>query len=251
MLTYSVTDTVWPEPRQFELHHVKTFAKWSQQWKLPLAAQIVWQEMIRQEAELLRSQPIVQRNSMSNASIIAQVLKKWVTLPADDHHNVLHLACPVQFHFLLIKTFVDGVIFQQMPQSVPVTSRQLVDIANQKLGRYHHVFDSRRPLPKGYLLPKESKQWMGARPIVAYFQTNTGRLSQFAATALTQINDRVFGRDLALPSVSHILKALWRTMNQWPQQEVLLLQQQDMSGFFNAVPHARIIEAVKFVLHRY
>ena len=130
-----------------------------------------------------------------------------------------------------------------------VTSRQLVDAAKTQLGTYHHLFDLRRPLPKGYLLPKESKKWMGARPIVAYFQTNTGRLSQFVA--VTQINDRVFGRDMALPSVSFILRTLWRTMEQWPSEEPILIQQQDISGFFNAVPHECIIAAVRYVLHRY
>ena len=250
VLTSSMTDTIWPELRQFELHHVKQFARWSRQWKLPLTAQVVWQAMIRREAELLRSQPEAPRKSKPLAAQVAVILKKWITLPADHHPNELHLACPVQFHYLLIKTFVDGVIFQQMPQNVLVTSKQLVDAAKTQLGTYHHLFDLRRPLPKGYLLPKESNKWMGARPIVAYFQTNTGRLSQFVAVALTKINDRVFGRDMALPSVSFILRSLWKTMNQWPKQEALLVQQQDISGFFNAVPHKRIIDAVKYVLHR-
>ena len=131
----------------------------------------------------LGHQPEAPHKTKQVASQMAKILKHWVTLPADHHPNELHLA-----------------------------SKQLVDAAKTQLGTYHHLFDPPRPLPKGYLLPKESKKWMGARPIVAYFHTNTGRLSQFVAVALTQINDRVLGRDMALPSVSFILKKLRRTM---------------------------------------
>ena len=40
-------------------------------------------------------------------------------------------------------------------------------------------------------------------------------------------------------------------MKQWPREEPILAQQQDISGFFNAVPHERTIAAVRYVLHRY
>ena len=42
VLTSSMTDTIWPDPKHFELHHCKQFETWSRQWKLPSTAQIVW-----------------------------------------------------------------------------------------------------------------------------------------------------------------------------------------------------------------
>ena len=107
------------------------------------------------------------------------------------------------------------------------------------------------PSPEVIFSRRKAKNgWEPAR-LLRTFRPTLEDFRRVLAVALTKINDRVFGRDLALPSVSFILKSLWKIMHEWPLEEALLLQQQDISGFFNAVPHKRIIDAVNYVLHRY
>ena len=247
VLTHSMTDTVWASEQQFLRHHHREFTKFASAWKLPKSAVEQWDEFVSQHWTSFQR---AEDESVQAIKAASHCIRHWVTLPVDHFPTQLHIACPVQFHLLLIGTFFDGTIFRPLPQSAAVTRDQILKQARKQLRNQKALILS-KPLPKAYLLPKASKGWCGARPIVAYNAAWNGKISQVVAAIITQVVDRVFGRKEALPSVMHILQQMWKIMQAAPIDEELLLMQQDVAGFFNAVPHSRILDSLRVVLHQF
>ena len=106
-------------------------------------------------------------------------------------------------------------------------------------------------LPYAYLLPKPSKDFEKARPIISYMLSWNAKLGQVIGTIVYELCRSIFG-DLQLDrTVQTIITDIQRQFDQIPADVELNLQQQDLSGFFNSVPHARMIDAVTFAVNHY
>ena len=94
---------------------------------------------------------------------------------------------------------------------------------------------------------------MKARPIIAYTKCWHTKTSSFLATALFELMQVAFPSHSAwnTASVHRALGSAWRHIQSVKAHcEALEMVQQDLIGFFNSVPHARILQALELLIWR-
>ena len=152
-------------------------------------------------------------------------LRTLVLGPADHFPNSLFVACPVYYHQLLCKTFGDPAVFQPCRNGtarIIQHLRQDFESRHPELQVYHWAFQWNKGLPTARILPKGSKQFSKARPIIAYTRCWHTKASSFLATALYSIMQILFpsGSTLNVNSVMHALQLAWRHLqNMDPDDE--------------------------------
>ena len=105
-------------------------------------------------------------------------------------------------------------------------------------------------LPVARILPKPSKAFMKARPIIACDHCWHSRLTTFLAKGVFQIMLVVFppGSTFNMLSVQQVIRTMWHSMMSFPATEPVNMIQQDLIGLFNSVPHDRILQALTYTL---
>ena len=106
-------------------------------------------------------------------------------------------------------------------------------------------------LPYAYLLPKPSRGWDKARPIVSYRKAWCSKIGQAISILLLVILETVFLKEVNTQRVDVILRSIWRIFCQNHVESEILLDQQDLAGFYNHVEHCRILMSVQFLICRY
>ena len=168
-----------------------------------------------------------------------QVMQGLVFMPVDHFPHSLHVACPFAFHELLDTTFLAATVSRQCTvgmssllasppsrfQSVPKWSR-----------RYSWGCKWSASLPVARILPKPSKGFAKARPIIACDQCWHSRLTAFLAQGVFQIIWVVFppGLTFNMLSVQQVIRTIWHSMMGYPATEPTSIVQQDLIGFFNS-----------------
>ena len=96
-------------------------------------------------------------------------LRPFVTSPADHFPHSLCIHCPCQWHDLLIRTFLDANVFTPC-KATPVQTVQQIrnSVPEWILRHYAWGLDFSAKLSTGYILPKPSRMFKKARPIINY-----------------------------------------------------------------------------------
>ena len=159
--------------------------------------------------------------------------------------------CPCHWHQLLRITFEDRTVFS--PSIVgPVTIIQRIQstLPRHLRRRYAWGFNWQAQLPAAYVLPKPSRHFQKARPVVNFSKAWPSRIGQALSIVLEMMCTTVFptlAPDLNIRDVLHDVRRNFASY----QDEPLTLQQLDIAGFYNQVEHGRIIQALEFIVHRY
>ena len=183
--------------------------------------------------------------------------KGFVVGPGDHFPHTAVLSCPCHYHHLLRKTFIPSPttstpVFQPLRHGIHLIRTRLRDIwPPHLLQRYRWGLHWDRRLPSAYILPKHSRDWSKARPIVSYTQTVCAPLSQTVASAIYCLLQVVFPELTALSDVLPLLRRIWRILQHYDPTDDLVLYQQDIAGFFNFATHPRMISTVEFPITRY
>ena len=176
----------------------------------------------------------------------------------------LHLLTTSRIHFMLhvlllfmyfwTPLFLDVTVFKRCTvgmssilanlksrfQSVPKWSR-----------RYSWGCKWSASLPVARILPKPSRGFAKARPIIACDRCWHSRLTAFLAKGVFQVMTVVFppGQTFNMLSVQQAIRNMWHSMMGYPATEPTSMVQQDLIGFLNSVPHDRILQALTLTLH--
>ena len=143
-------------------------------------------------------------------------------------------------------------VFQPLRHGIQLIRTRLRDTwPPHLLQRYRWGLHWDRRLPSAYILPKHSRDWSKARPIVSYTQTACAPLSQTVASAIYCLLQIVFPELTALSDVLPLLRQIWKILQQHDPTDDLVLFQQDIAGFFNFVTHPRMVSTVEFLVARY
>ncbi|CAE7240415.1 AMY1.1, partial [Symbiodinium sp. CCMP2592] len=94
------------------------------------------------------------------------------------------------------------------------------------------------------------QDFLKARPIIGCDHCWHSRLTTFLAKAIFQIMLIVFptGSTFNVLSVQQAVRMMWHSMMGYSADEPTIMKQQDLVGFFNSVPHDRILQSLLFVL---
>ena len=246
----------WPSSTQWMEQGQKSFYQWQQRWRLPnqfqdkwnLHLHLLWQEHERN----LERNTDDHTNRFKRITQEIRMLKRYVLCPGVHHPHQTFIACPCHYHHLLKKTYFEADVFEQCIVG-PLTLRdRLCEAAKQDLPRVaQSLINPEGTLPYAYILPKPSKGFEKARPIISYMLSWNAKLGQVIGTIVYELCRSIFG-DLQLDrTVQTIITEIQHQFEQIPADVELNLQQQDLSGFFNSVPHSRMIDAVNFAVNHY
>ena len=96
-----------------------------------------------------------------------KIVTQFVSSPADHFPNSILLSCPCQWHQLLLRTFKDSQVFHSGSQlPAQVLSNTLNAFPAWICKKYKWAVASHKYLSSAYVLPKPSRQFQKARPIV-------------------------------------------------------------------------------------
>ena len=99
-------------------------------------------------------------------------LSSWVVIPADHFPSRAHVICPSLFAILMHKTFCTGEVFSLCRESAASFRSGVVIMVPARLQqRYAWGLRLHAPLPTARILPKPTKDWLKARPIISFART--------------------------------------------------------------------------------
>ena len=150
-------------------------------------------------------------------------------------------------------TFWDPSVFNRCSAlPVPLLRTIQQELPTWIFEHYRWGFKFTSSLSTAYILPKPSRDFQKARPIVDYSNAWCQTLGSSLATALHEILQVVYPELLqitdirsALQSVAHLFSCQDYTYGD------LLLQQEDIAGFYNQVDHDRMLQAISFAVCRF
>ena len=135
----------------------------------------------------------------------ARALTTWVVIPADHFPSRAHVICPTLFSTLLHKAFCTGEVIALCHEPAASFRAEVVTMIPPRLQQlYAWWLRLHAPLPTARILPKPTKDWLKARPIISFFRT-------WAAPLLT-----VFGAFPDVPgqlSVQELVHQLWQALS--------------------------------------
>ena len=187
--------------------------RWLHAWQLPSSLHIEWQHFL-QEWHRHAERQTTHTTGWSTAEVQAfrRFTKGFIVGPGDHFSHTAILSCPCHFHHLLLKTFMPSPttstpVFQPLRHGIQLIRTRLRDTwPPHLLQRYRWGLHWDRRLPSAYILPKHSRDWSKARPIVSYTQTACAPLSycfQYLTRLLTTFEKEV------LPCDSAVHCAIW------------------------------------------
>ena len=245
-------DELLPTKANFLSHNTQAFERFLHQWRLPSGLMQYWQYFLTQEWERFHQDhdsasvwtlPAVRRD--------LNLLRHWIISPSDHFPHSLTVHCPCQWHELLQKTFLDAAIFERCSQPAGQVlcnlEQQLPDLLRSQ---YSWWIDFKRStLSKGYILPKPSRGFAKARPIVDYSTAWSRKLGSALSTILIAILNAVFGSILEFAHVQDVITGISALFSMEDFAETAFsLRQGDIAGFYNQVEHDRILLAIQFAL---
>ena len=203
---------------------------WTRRWRLPSEVNDLWDEWIAhriQEHETLLE--------MDQTSILGQVepglqrLQGLVLTPAAHFPHTAHVVCQFAFDMLLDKTFLDTNVFQRCKvgtQSILINLRLAFQGRKTFRHRYQWAVNWNKLLPVARVLPKPSKSFTKARPIIACDRCWHSRLTIFLARALYQVMMTCFPTNSTFNIDSTLLamRRMW-FMTQNAEEPTNLVQQ--------------------------
>ena len=192
LATANLAHTAYFSSSKWRATTLRTLQNWCKHWKLPsqVSARLPrWVAISNGNCinKLCRDQ-VMQHGTPKAVAQAIRPLRAFVLRPANHFPNSLFVACPVYYHKLLCKTFGDPAVFQPCKNGTARMVQHLrQDFESQHPGLqvYDWAFSGTKGLPNARVLPKGSKQFSKARPIIAYTKCWHTKANSFLATALT------------------------------------------------------------------
>ena len=235
-------DTTFLQEDAWKSQVLAALTNWCKRWKLPsefvkdMSSWVDKQWMLHVAALRQDTQSAWNPRQVKEAT---RLFAGMVLGPADHFPHSLFVACPVHYHKLLRRSFGDPAVFMPCRNGTGTIIQHLqreFEDQHPELQSYKWAFQWNRGLPTARILPKGSKNFAKARPIIAYTKCWHTKASSFLATALYSIMQVLFpaGTTLNINSVTAGLRQAWRYMQQFEQDDPVMIQQ-DLIGFFNSV----------------
>ena len=179
-------------------------------------------------------------------------LSSWVVIPADHFPSRAHVICPSLFAMLMHKTFCTGEVFSLCRESAASFRAEVVTMVPARLQhRYAWGLRLHAPLPTARILPKPTKDWLKARPIISFFRTWAAPLLTIFGALIFELTKVTFPDVPGQLSVQELVQQLWDALSREDPTEYVQLVSQDLSGFFTSIPTEHFHQALQVLLHRY
>ena len=211
--------------------------RWAQRHSVPNVNYEDWRNFIRDQW----SQHVVSSRtplSFDDIKYIKSVLTGFVVQGRDHAPNHLHIFCPLLYWRILKSTFGDEEVYTRSLLT-PNQAQDFLATMTRKpwLKPYRWGVQEAAKLPCSYLLLKQKKNFLKARPIISYKSFAFGRLFQAASSVLNMMLPVVFPNSYGHQSLPEIFQGLHQYLSNVDEDIELMEFNQDLVGFFHKSPH--------------
>ena len=248
----NLKDTSFLQTKDWSEVATAEITKWRTRWRLPMGVLPRWEtwidQQLRSRESLLNAQ---HQHGYPDIESGLSALQGLVITPADHFPRAAHVACPFAFDLMRCLmglswalTCSSSVVCGVGAQSILANLRFEVLGQQGWQTQYGWTVTWAKPLPGARVLPKPSKKFTKARPIIACDMCWRARLTTFLARALYQIRYACFpsGSTFNIDSTLTAMRHMWSMMQVTLEPSHLV--QQDLVGFCNSVPHDRILKSL-------
>ena len=190
-------------------------------------------------------------NSISHRDIqyLKSVTRNLVVHCRDHAATAIFVFCPYLYWTVLHRTFGDTDVYTKLNVSPSQATQFLQQLANQPwLRKYNWGCSSTHQCPTAYILLKQKKQFLAARPIINYRRFIFEKLFRATAIILQRMLQTCMPHTFGLDSLPHIFHTLQQFFAQTPEDVTLTIHNQDLAGFFTSIPAPRILQSVQALL---
>lgn len=248
-----MTGSFYSAKRFYENCSLETFRKWLNHHGLPQHLKSRWLSFVDHEwnahqqwirvNQCFHSKPVFSLKRLFSETLILH--------NADKEVSHLMIYCPTLYCNTMQNTWEDTKLFTKV--DIPATELvpYLLSLPAHKLRSHYHwgIKQTGRP-PYGYGFLKRKKQFQVARTIISYFDTPFANLFKASAVILLEILQYTWPEILGLDKTPVIWSKLHSFLQQDDTEEYEVIND-DLVGFFNAIPQERIIQSVQFLLEEY
>ena len=144
-------------------------------------------------------------------------LSSWVVIPADHFPSRAHVICASLFATLMHKAFCTGDVFSLCRESAASFRSEVVTTIPALLQqRYAWGLRLQAPLPTARILPKPTKDWLKARPIISFFRTWAAPLLTVFGALIFELTKVTFPDVPGQLSVQELVQQLWDALSHEP-----------------------------------
>ena len=214
----NLSGTTFLSDKQWTRIADKELRLWCNRWRLPDRVRSGLRQWMQYQLRL-HNRALQSENLQLLRTIQSEFgqLRGLVCTPVDHFPHSLHVACPFAFHQLLHVTFLDVTVFHRCRVGMSSIMSNLRSRFQSFSGwnqRYAWGCKWSASLPVARILPKPSKAFMKARPIIACDHCWHSRLTAFLAKGVFQIMLVVFppGSTFNMLSVQQVIRTMWHSM---------------------------------------
>ena len=233
----NLADTLLTSQKRWIAHAQQEFGKWSARWRLGNRFVTIWNYICHHIWNQQRLQAAHRAGICTVQEIFHELrsLKQFVICPADHHPYRAHLCCSRHFHFLLIKRFM-AEIFTRCSvgwNTVFSTAHSRSSDCSTAAFAQTSCHQNAKMVPYAYILPKPSKFFESARPIISYTDSWNCRLGQVVGGIVLQLCRSLFHNISLDQDVIQIMEAIhsvfyrsakWSPSSAWPARSFRFFQ---------------------------
>ncbi|CAE7764973.1 unnamed protein product [Symbiodinium sp. CCMP2592] len=253
ILSASAASTFFPGRNHWMAKSRALFDQWLKRHKLPATLHPIFQSFCDHQWQ--QHVAALEQSDRLHWALVQKVksaLHSDFVLYNEDHHpNHVVCYCPRFFLRGVSTTWNDPSVFRTL-DGTPEEWRQriLKRVPRDLSRRYAWAFKEAAPLPQGTVFLKRKKQFAKGRTIISYSNSLCSKLLELTSIALTLMVKTLFADSPGMQSMPQ----LWRSLHAYwakPSQEEDVEWNDDLVGFFNAVPRKDIMHAVHLIVQEY
>ena len=170
-----------------------------------------------------------------------------------DHETARpRIFCPHLYLKAASTTWGDPKLFTPLPDSPSEANNNLLQTIPTWLAqKYKWGINTQSTLPQGFVFLKQKKQWAKGRTIISYRNSTLARLLKAVAIALDTMVRQTWPSAPGNASTPELWQALHNYMHTTSTSIHLNMLNDDLVGFFNSVPHAKLQHSLHILIHQW
>ena len=243
----SAASTFFPAKASWKSQSLLLFDEWIKRNRLPQTLRPLFEAFCEAQWPLhLQALEETDRLTWNKVQQVKAKLHHMFVLYNEDHHpNHVMCYCPVLFMRSILNTWDDPSTFESLEGSPEHWKQEMLKcIPRHILKRYSWTINQQADLPVGTVFLKRKKSFQKGRTIISYSGSLCSKLLQLAAVVISIMTKTLYPDAPGMQSMPQ----LWQSLHQYwakPTATPDCEWNDDLVGFFNAVPRRDIVTAVK------
>eukprot|EP00438_Fugacium_kawagutii_P022528 Skav234760 [mRNA] locus=scaffold4095:94:1527:- [translate_table: standard] len=236
---------------QYFSHCETLFAQWTKHHGLPHRMKSAFRQFLFEQWKLhlaeLEDHP---RFTFGLVKKLQAFLPRDAVIHHGDHEqHCITVFCPQLYFASAWNTWNDPQMFRRL-RITELQAKSLIKNAFSRTlqSRYSWGFRPQASVPYAFIFPKRKKQFQKGRTLISYFQSFPGLLLKCTGRAIDSMILQTYQHQAGQQSLPKIWQSLHAYFDSLPDDVNLCIVNDDLVGFFNSVPQARLMDSVRAIV---